>query len=47
MIQKVLIVRATRLIAQDEAFDEPVELEKDELRNDRINDTINVTHSPT
>ncbi len=33
MIQKVLIIRATRLIAQDEAFDEPVELEKDEIKD--------------
>ncbi len=33
MIQKVLIVRATRLIAQDEALDEPVELEKDEIKD--------------
>lgn len=42
MVQEVLIVRATRFIAQDEAFDEPVELRKEE-----INDTIKVTHSAT
>lgn len=45
MIQEVLIVRATRLIAQDEAFDKPVEGRKTEkrkhcdgLRRDKTND---------